>query len=76
MAAASAIRTEKTTSGWLPAHARRQCGRCGGLLVREICMDLSNSGEWEVESRRCVQCGDIVDPVIAANRTRRCLIAN
>ena len=76
MAIASAMRTEKTTLGCRLLHASHQCGRCGGLLVREICMDVSNSGEWEVESRRCVQCGDIMDPVIAANRTRRCLITN
>ena len=45
------------------------CSRCGGLLVREVCMDLFNpTGELEVFARRCVQCGLIVDPVILANR--------
>ena len=45
------------------------CSRCGGLLVREVCMDLFNpTGELEVFTRRCVQCGVIIDPVILANR--------
>jgi hypothetical protein len=68
MVTATVISREKASDG--PAnHDSRQCIRCGGLLVREICIDLSNSGEWEVESRRCVQCGEVVDPVILANRT-------
>ena len=46
------------------------CTRCGGLLVEEFCMDLSNS-ERTAEAQRCVQCGELVDPVILANRTRR-----
>jgi ribosomal protein S27AE len=54
----------------------RQCTRCGGLLVREICIDLSNSGEWEIEARRCVQCGEMVDRVITANRRKVRLVAN
>ncbi len=45
------------------------CTRCGGLMVQEICLDLSNStSELECATRRCVQCGDIVDPVILRNR--------
>lgn len=46
------------------------CTRCGGLLVEEYCMDLSNS-EHATAAQRCVQCGELVDPVILANRTRR-----
>ena len=50
-------------------HDQSSCSRCGGLLVREVCMDLFNpTGELEVNARRCVQCGAIVDPVILANR--------
>ncbi|MBX3237650.1 MAG: hypothetical protein KF814_16000 [Nitrospiraceae bacterium] len=45
------------------------CLRCGGLLVTEYCMDLFNStGEIECAASRCVQCGDVVDPVILRNR--------
>ncbi len=49
------------------------CSRCGGLMVSDFCMDLLNStGELEFAAKRCVQCGEVVDPVILRNRgTRR-----
>jgi len=49
------------------------CTRCGGLMVSDFCMDLLNStGELEFAAKRCVQCGEVVDPVILRNRgTRR-----
>jgi hypothetical protein len=37
-----------------------ECSRCGGLMVIEPCLDF--------QVQRCVQCGDIVDPVIVQNR--------
>ena len=53
-----------------PADASYQtCARCGGLLVGHVCMDLLNSDrELEFAALRCIQCGDIVDPVILQNR--------
>ncbi len=46
------------------------CRRCGGLMVSEVSMDLWNStSELECATRRCVQCGDIVDAVILSNRS-------
>ena len=48
------------------------CARCGGLMVSDFCMDLLNStGELEFAARRCVQCGEVVDPVIQRNRRLR-----
>ena len=45
------------------------CRRCGGLMVSDFCMDLLNSpGELEFAAKRCVQCGEVVDPVILRNR--------
>ena len=45
------------------------CGRCGGLMVRDFCTDLlTSSGELDCATARCVQCGDVVDPVIRQNR--------
>ena len=45
------------------------CTRCGGLMVSDFCMDLLNStGELEFAAKRCVQCGEVVDPVILRNR--------
>jgi RNase P subunit RPR2 len=48
------------------------CLRCGGFMVKEVSTDLLNStGELECVTRRCVQCGDILDPVILRNRSIR-----
>ncbi|NWF72782.1 MAG: hypothetical protein HXY51_07005 [Nitrospirae bacterium] len=45
------------------------CVRCGGLMVTDFYMDvLFCIGETEVAANRCVQCGEIVDPVILHNR--------
>ena len=45
------------------------CDRCGGLMVTDFCMDLLFCiGETEFAAQRCVQCGEIVDPVILRNR--------
>lgn len=48
------------------------CTRCGGLLVNELSIDLwSCTNELEHGARRCVQCGDVLDPVISRNRRIR-----
>jgi len=45
------------------------CVRCGGLMVTDFSMDLLFCiGETEFAAQRCVQCGEIVDPVILRNR--------
>ena len=48
----------------------RSCARCAGLLVRDWCYDLINTGEYNIEVFRCVQCGHRVDPVILQNQVR------
>lgn len=41
-------------------------------MVSDFCMDLLNStGELEFAAQRCVQCGEVVDPVIQRNRQLR-----
>jgi hypothetical protein len=45
---------------------RQVCARCGGLLVGDGSLD--NDGALESGAQRCVQCGEIVDPVIQRNR--------
>ena len=53
-------------------HLTSSCHRCGGLMVREFCTDLlSSTGELDFISCRCVQCGEVVDPVILQNRKRQ-----
>ncbi len=45
------------------------CTRCGRLMVTDFAMDLLFCiGETEFAAQRCVQCGEIVDPVILRNR--------
>jgi hypothetical protein len=41
-------------------HNAAVCSRCGGFIVVEPCFDS--------RVQRCVQCGDLVDPVILQNR--------
>ena len=61
---------ELTTLGFSSEGIRGgRCQRCGGLMVGEFCMDLLNgTGELEFLASRCVQCGEVVDPVILMNR--------
>jgi hypothetical protein len=41
-------------------------------MVTDFCMDLLFCiGETEFAAKRCVQCGEIVDPVILSNRQLR-----
>ena len=48
---------------------KSMCARCGGLMVTDFYMDLIFCiGETEFAAQRCVQCGEIVDPVILRNR--------
>jgi hypothetical protein len=46
----------------------RSCARCAGLLVSEWSYDLDNAGAYRVETLRCVQCGNRIDPVILQNQ--------
>lgn len=51
---------------------KRGCLRCGGFLVVDHSLDiLDASGRLGFEAMRCVQCGDVVDPVILRHRRVR-----
>ena len=54
---------EATARSWTRIHNTDRCPRCRGLMVAEWCQDLS-----DYRAQRCVQCGEIVDPVILRNR--------
>lgn len=54
---------EAAVRSWTRIHSTDRCPRCGGLMVAEWCEDLS-----DYRAQRCVQCGEIVDPVILRNR--------
>ena len=46
-----------------------RCSRCMGLMVVEQGFDsMLGSSEADVSFRRCVRCGEIIDPVILQNR--------
>lgn len=46
--------------------------RCGGFMVSDCSMDLRDElGNCDVAAKRCVQCGDVVDPIILRNRQLR-----
>ncbi len=47
-----------------------RCGRCDGLMVSEKIEDLESLklNGYEDAGWRCINCGEIVDRVIAANR--------
>ena len=65
---------EANPVGWLELVSTAQCVRCGGLMVTEQCFDfLSDNGHLDFLAQRCVQCGDLVDPVILNNRRLRLL---
>jgi len=54
---------EVADRNWARIHSEDRCPRCSGLMVAEWCEDLS-----DYRAQRCVQCGEIVDPVILHNR--------
>lgn len=57
---------EELSVVWRSQDRIMHCSRCGGLMVAELLIDLP--------SHRCVQCGDVVDPVILHNRQRGAII--
>ena len=52
--------TEENPGDWTQFAASTRCLRCSGLMVVESCVDFPL---W-----RCVQCGELIDPVILRNR--------
>ena len=70
---------EKTKNEQLANHTvspaaqhESTCTRCGGFMVNDSYLDLLNNvGESKFTAKRCVQCGEVVDPVILSNRQLR-----
>ena len=63
---------EANSAGWKELISAGRCSRCGGLMVTEQCFDLrDDTGHIDFLARRCVQCGDLVDPLILRNRRHR-----
>ena len=71
--------TNKTRGELLESHTFSSatqhgstCTRCDGLMVNDSYIDLLNSVcESKFSAKRCVQCGEVVDPIILLNRQLR-----
>lgn len=51
------------------ASRMTRCSRCGGLMIIEQGFDsLEETEQLDGQIRRCVHCGDLVDPIILKNR--------
>lgn len=45
------------------------CARCHGLMVEDHLLDIQNpSGELWIRAWRCINCGELVEPMIDLNR--------
>ena len=47
---------------------QQTCARCGGLLITDLFMEIMSSPDVQPPAQRCVQCGEVLDPVILRNR--------
>jgi len=63
-----------STSNTAPVKAEQsknsdKCSRCGGFMVSHWCMNVNyDAGGMEILTQRCLQCGEVIDPVILENR--------
>lgn len=48
-----------------------RCHRCKGLMFSERFCDYQSNGQTCFFGWRCAICGEIIDPVIQANRSSR-----
>ncbi len=49
-----------------------QCTRCGGRMISDFYQDLhDDTGHLHFYALRCIPCGEVIDPVILANRQKR-----
>lgn len=62
------LKRENPASGE-PSTGQTRCWRCKGLMIVESRFDLAgDAGQLDGPARRCVQCGEVIDPVILQNR--------
>lgn len=69
------IKDKQQVSSAPAAHVTRSpdhtdsCARCGGFMVSHWCMNVNyDAGGMEILTKRCLQCGEVIDPVILENR--------
>lgn len=52
-------------------HIHTDCHRCGGLMVPESLPYENESERTDSYGLRCLNCGELVDPLIMAHRYQR-----
>jgi hypothetical protein len=63
------IETEPGMASVVSQAEADRCIRCGGLtVVEDLSGGAAGSPGWDLTVRRCVICGDVVDPLILAHR--------
>lgn len=63
------IETEPGMAGVVSRADAPPCIRCGGLtVVEDLSGGAAGSPGWDLTVRRCVICGDVVDPLILERR--------
>src|SRR3990172_11554067 len=61
-----------TSDGWSLKGEEMNCPRCRGLMVPDDLLDLQDeAGQRWFVARRCLICGEVLDPVILKNRSAR-----
>ena len=74
--------TKADQNNAIPDHpmkllSNKYCHRCGGLMISEHCFDVeSHTGEFEILTRKCLSCGESIDPTILRNRFQNKEILN
>ena len=63
------LETEPGMAGVVSQAEADRCIRCGGLtVVEDLSGGAAGSPGWDLTVRRCVICGDVVDPLILEHR--------
>ena len=66
---APALPKSNTTINFEKIASSDTCSRCGGFMVSHWCMNVNyDAGGMEILTQRCLQCGEVIDPVILENR--------
>lgn len=61
---------DRLSNQYVHESESHSCARCKGMLVSENLFDLlDHSGQMRRWAYRCIQCGDIVDPLIVLHRS-------
>ncbi len=63
------LTTAPTPATKMESTPEDTCTRCGGFMVSHWCMNVNyDAGGMEILTKRCLQCGEVIDPVILENR--------